>query len=259
MDKSKRVLVLEPHGDDALLSMFEVCKGYEKGLIVDLDIVTMSGRSSEEFATDGGYGTSAIYNDIPDGDFKNRPTKHTVVNRLVKDGVNVDSHFMEIARREPTYMNVLNCVRIIDFHSYDFVVLPVGVLHLDHMMLRDVVVELCSIRNYPMDRVILCADVPYVMRAYGKKLLDSALLNFSSREVVGLPDGSFGREKVKCLKAYYPTEVGFLVFDRPKVESAGVYYAEGSGLEFIRELLGELEQYKEEVDESKEKGSSSSI
>jgi hypothetical protein len=239
--------------------MFEVCKGYERGLIVDLDIVTMSGRSSEEFATDGGYGTSAIYNDIPDGDFKNRPTKHTVVNRLVKEGVNVDSHFMDMARKEPTYMNVLNCVRILDFHSYDFVVLPVGVLHLDHMMLRDVVVELCKIKKYPMERVILCADVPYVMRAYGKKLLDSALINYKDRELVRLPDGSFGKEKVKCLKAYYPTEVGFLVFDRPKVESAGSYYAEGVGLQFMRELLSELEQYKEEVNEPKEESSTSSI
>jgi hypothetical protein len=97
------------------------------------------------------------------------------------------------------------------------------------------------------------------MRAYGKKLLDSALINYKDRELVRLPDGSFGKEKVKCLKAYYPTEVGFLVFDRPKVESAGSYYAEGVGLQFMRELLSELEQYKEEVNEPKEESSTSSI
>jgi hypothetical protein len=255
--RGTRVLVLEPHGDDALLSMFEVCKGYERGLIEDMGIVTMSGRSSEDFATDGGYATSGMYHDIPDGDFANRPTKHTVVNKLHREGVDIDRHFMEIARKEPTYMQVLNAVRAIDFCSYDYVVLPVGVLHLDHMVLRDVVLELARIRNYPMDRIILAADVPYVMRVYGKKLLDSALASIGNKTQVTSLDGSFGREKVKCLKDYYPTEVGFLVFDKPKVESVGSYYAEGSGLQFMESLIGKLNQYKE-VEGGKESKSSSS-
>lgn len=233
-----KILIVEPHGDDALFSMFDICKLYKSGIIDQLDIVTVSGRSSESFKN-GGYASSSVYLNLKDIEFKDRPTKHTVVNKLFKEGVNLDSYFNELIMQSNNedFNNLMNELKVINFDDYDYVVTNVGVAHLNHIITRLVLLNLVD-----CNKLILSNDIPYSCKVYGKKLLDSTVSNLNRLSLLmessGCSNDNFINEKIRCLKDYYPTETLFLRWDRDNLEKPCIYW-HGKDNELIR-LIKEM-------------------
>lgn len=213
------VLIIEPHGDDALFSMFDICKLYKSGRISKLDILTLAGRGSYDFVS-AGYASESRFLDLEDIDFKDRPTKHTEVNRLFKNNIDLESHFsgLILERYENQMIDLTEALKVINFDTYDYVVTVAGVAHVNHILAR-----IAACNNVDRSKLILCSDVPYSHKVYGRKLLNSAI-GQGYKLKYGSNGKNFINEKIECLKKYYPSETLFLRWDKDNIAKPCEYW-----------------------------------
>lgn len=216
-----KVLIIEPHGDDAVLSAFDICKSYIKGGISKLDIVTLASTRSSQGLVDKGYASSSKFYEIPHSVFQERPTKPIEVNRLYKIGENIDDYFSNLCLDlyKSQYDKIDSVVRSLKDYNYDVVVTVVGVSHVDHILTR-----LSVMNHFDKSRLILVSDVPYSSKVYGKKLLDSALNNLGLNIDSMVYGKKMEEDKISCFTEVYPTERMMLRWDKDNITKPCEYF-----------------------------------
>ena len=203
------ILVLEPHGDDALISCTSLL--YED--TNDIDLITFSeSRSSEGLREYFPSIMNYTYLSLDDLYFKdNKPLLNThKVHRDYLDGVELVGKYDDMLIRSLglPYLRLIDnfyeALSDIDFSSYDLIVSPVGLSHPSHVGLRTALLKIDT------DKPILWyVDKPYISTRYNKEILTCIPKYLGTdREVnpgyVEVPD----RDDIyHILSKIYPSEV----------------------------------------------------
>lgn len=204
-----RRLIIEPHGDDALFSMFDLLKDRKDGRIDHLDIITLASTRSSQGLVDLGYADSAIFVELLHSDFKMRYAQPKLVNSLYKEGRNLTTTFDEMCQMSPHHGMLLKAIKKLDLDKYDEIHTVLGIVHDDHIIVRSILQELVP------EKLVMYMDVPYCDTVYGRKMVNSALDTFKLivEEEIPYDKESYEAEKLSVLRAVYPSEMGFMRFN----------------------------------------------
>lgn len=249
-----KILLLEPHGDDALLSCSSLLRSKN-----NIDILTFSGRSSEGLEKFYPSIKSTHFVDSNDLPYSNRPIQNThVVRRQFNEGKDVSHQYDKEVKEKfgQVYDNVVEklmlCIEpILIAEDYDVLVYPVGLNHPYHIAVRDAVERLYHIedlsnqQDYLYPPVLLYVDKPYSGIRYVQDMLHSRLNN--SLEIFDVLDTCAIKkeEEIKsALSNVYPTEVQLLRFySKVILESPDTYvYNSFSENEVVKKLLSEVKE-----------------
>ena len=166
-----KILLLEPHGDDALIS----CTSLLYDDTNDIDLVTFSeSRSSEGLRAYFPSIKNCTYLSLDDLYFKdNKPLLNThKVHRDYLNGIELVGKYddMLIGSLGFPYLRLMDnfyeALLNIDMNQYELVVSPVGLSHPSHVGLRNAVIKL------GIDKpIIWYVDKPYISTRYNKEIL----------------------------------------------------------------------------------------
>lgn len=168
-----KILLIEPHPDDICLSMYNILKRQSLGKneFCLLTVTNHKKETSEEFCKIMGLNYLGSL-DTPDVDWKLR-VNHNLIKKsldpwrvmLFEYGLNFD----------PLELIPLNELRnVIEYNSIDKIIIPMGLLHPMHFLVR-LVAGLLEI-----DRLYY-ADTPYQYRKYGEHLISTSELKLYKR------------------------------------------------------------------------------
>lgn len=237
-----KVLIIEPHGDDALLSAYKILSNK----ICDIDIITLSGRSSEKLKGNQYLGTinNITYLDLEDIDYDTRPKCNThEYNKMYKEGINVYEHYCTVLGKEygdevwSQLVDVANKIseNIEDIHDYDIVLIPAGLNHPYHYFIYKAMRLITDKEEIP--NIIYYAEKPYISNRYVRQMLDGLIKSENlSRYEVSMTEGDTAF-KSQTFREVYPTEVNMLRFSSEcLLKDNDVYLSKSS--DAIEELFG---------------------
>lgn len=212
----KRVLIVEPHGDDALISCSSVLRSEDFWV----DILTMSERSSEGLVRHYPRVFDTYYEDVPDLNYSLRPKRSThQVHKGYLNGENIYESYYKEVRELEYYKETVDMIRrrllmyFLDVNllsSYDFILIPYGLCHPHHIATHDACIEV--LENYPdSPPVLMYVDKPYLGIRYIREMYDQRVKD-GNISVGTSPDIDKAESIVSVLKDVYPTEVSLLRF-----------------------------------------------
>lgn len=210
-----KILIFEPHGDDALISCYHVLKDPEN----EITIITFSDRSSSKLCEYFSNISETHYLDIPDLHYKYHPTYNThEVNRKYKNDEDLYTDYVsmmnELIRNIPEYSDASQ--KALSYYplfksfiaNVDLVYIPYGLFHPNHFFTRVMVENLVE-----EGKAYYYAEKPYFEKRYIKQIFYSSIShgvnvpmqihNFPYQE----EDSKF---KKKVFTSVYPTEVPML-------------------------------------------------
>jgi hypothetical protein len=219
-----KALVIEPHGDDAILS----CNSFLKLKDIDKDVITFSSRPSYELSKY--YPVNNIqYMELDNLWYKDgKPIlKTNIVHREFNEGLPIYDNYIETLRSEfedfdkhvDEIYNKLST--IISTNSYDMLVGPVGLVHPYHVAVRVAINKLDT--ELP---ILYYVDKYYISNRYAKELYANYVKEYGGIEI---NPGYTKYEKedeelINNFCAAYPTEKMLLRFYRETIGSIPCKY-----------------------------------
>lgn len=242
-----KILILEPHGDDALLSCNSILDTDN-----DIDILTFADyRSSEELKN--------YYNSIkctkylnnnnlwyPEGKF---PLNTRIIHKDYINGINVYDKFIDFIsdKFRESYYNSIELSKnsllreVQNLSKYDIVLCPSGIVHPYHLVINRMWNNINKEYNIP---TIYYADKYYIQNRYGKELFNSSIdsmnLKFSNKDILFNRLDTPNRKISDILCKVYPTESKLLRFYNDIIEWYKCVYAYNTN-DKIKEIMNELE------------------
>ena len=207
---SLKVLVIEPHPDDACLSIyFHLLKLKNEGMSVYLGSIGNSvyGRSSKKFCNNVGV-TFVDISCSDDVDWTNRIPLSEIRNSenpyIYQQQYYYKEHGISICKW--TNQTEALCKEV----NPDLIVTCVGVYHPMHVLTR---LSVDTVTKGTPKKYFV--DLPYAFRKYGQKIVKSS--NHITTSTLPL-EGTFLEEEVKeklsVFSKCYPSELGTLRFER---------------------------------------------
>lgn len=215
-----KVLIIEPHADDALLSCYTTLfnPDYEVSIMTLTD---ETAKNSSKLKDDGIIKELYQLRGLDHSDFKNRITNPRYVKDLYKlEGKVIEHLKYKIRKSDNIRYDIIGTMledHRSDINSYDLVLVPLGIVHPDHLVVRELVDSMnlgIKIRYYE--------DKPYNKRVYGQIMAKELSEGMKLTEVALSEEQKV--EKVKNLKKYYPTEVAIMRFDGDEVLGPDKYW-----------------------------------
>lgn len=215
-----KILIIEPHADDALLSCYDVLFSDDN----EVHIMTLTEESEKSSLPLKANNVVAEVYSIKGLDhtlFKTRITtpkyvkdlyklnKELMIGKIINDIINLDCNRYELIKG---YLNENYDL----INSFDAIYVPVGLIHPDHLIARVLFDDL----GINSDKVIYYEDKPYVKRVYGKMMLEMLTLGMKSTQSTG----TSMTDKEVNFKKYYPTEKLLLRFDSDEILSECRYW-----------------------------------
>lgn len=204
-----RVLIIEPHGDDAFIS----CSSTMLREAIKCKIVTFADRESHRLADiyESIYDTA--YLDLPDVhyDFRIKYSTHDIHKRFLAGENLYDKYIQDMddlllgyGEANTIYDKIIiglqDYMDIILDNSYDLAILPMGLFHPNHYAAHRV-----SKFYLPMDMPrIYYVDKPYIEKRYVQEILKCSTYPLFTAPVEDKETRS------KVFKQIYPTEQGLL-------------------------------------------------
>lgn len=214
-----KVLIIEPHADDALLSCYDTL--FSDNEVHIMTLTEESEKNSLPLKADNIVAEVYSIKGLDHTLFKTRITtpkyvkdlyklnKELMIGRIVNDIINLDSNRYELVK---SYLNDNYDL----INSFDTVYVPVGLIHPDHLLTRVLFDDL----GINPDKVVYYEDKPYVKRVYGKMMLEMLTLGMESTKSTG----TSMIDKEANFKKYYPTEKMLLRFDSDEILSECKYW-----------------------------------
>ena len=239
-----RTLVIEPHGDDALISAWTALKGN-----LSIDLLTCAERSSaglRDHLSDECVCMTTFLDQL-DINLGLRPKVDThEVNRLFKNGEDVSYY------RELTLSAVLDNIELYNSEGllaetllsklatgsyYDFVLVPVGLDHPYHVFISDMIHRLVPVNT----KLIRYVDKPYIAKRYCKQILECWSKNNPTLSVMTVRyNTEESNEKRKVFASVYPTEQSLLRFTSDSILiDPDIYFGYPSDLQLLASYLTE--------------------
>ena len=224
-----KILAIEPHGDDILLSCFSVLR-QEKATV---DVLTLGLNPERNIHSDNpslqlGLRFPTVTNvwhaRLPEWNVSERGYNHNDVNRWAKSGLNPWQVTREMVASCTGFSKGGPLSRLKRFFqeeyevgTYDLILAPLGLAHPYHMCVR-LAVDECL----PLNAVYYC-ESPYRHKKYVQKLIEGARKLLPDRgrtlRVQPIKETAYGirKEKVKMFSLIYPTETAMLVWTKQQV------------------------------------------
>ncbi len=163
-----RILIIESHGDDALISAFSALS-----LPVKKDIITVL-KSRNSDALRNFFQIEGVTDlNIPDYEYKSRPYSHVDVRRWVKEGRNPwDEASIRDHDLPEFYEHIAALAPILasSIKNYDAVFLPAGIGHSGHALVHESCkLAISLVEHDPL--VVYYTECPYSNKKYGEALV----------------------------------------------------------------------------------------
>lgn len=232
-----RVLIIEPHGDDALISCSSILRNAKHQKV----ILTLSQRESKGLKDKFPNVEEIIFKDLPDFHWDNRPVNHHQVNRWHKESKNTyDEYLKELQLNPVTRTHVdqsrVNIQWVLDTRGhFDIVIAPLGIVHPYHLAVTCAASVLQD--QYPVTEFIYYSEGPYNGKKYGLLLEDDAILR--DEMLLRVPhDEDWVGEKKKIYSELYPTETNLFRFSHDEVlRNDERYLVPKVNVKFFKEFL----------------------
>lgn len=210
----KRLIVIEPHGDDALLSGSSVIElALKSGIPVELYTIGHS-RSSEGMKKYWNLSKYKYY-DLPEIDYSLRPKVNThEVHKLYLQGrlpsKYVENYIMTNEKVSEVYDKVYGTTEKVikeilsDLNEDDILLSPYGVDHPYHILVARIINDI-----NPSCRSILYLEKPYFSKRYIRESIPDGLFIFFHEVSIKRPD-----TKEEVFVSIYPTEKSMFRFSK---------------------------------------------
>lgn len=237
-----KILLLEPHGDDALLSCFSLLKTNN-----DIDLLTFSERGSE--------GLISKFESITNHEFVNFPNiwykdgkvilnTHDVHRRFLnKEPISsqYDTQLQDIYKDEwiSDFMMIESKIaEYISHKEYDLVVCPSGITHPYHVLIRQVWSKIKG--NIP---TLYYADKYYIQNRYSKEMYEDLKSHLNCDKEINPGYVRLeveNKELVDILYEVYPSEGKLMRFYSDIILWYPCKYMYNSNDIIIERLVGDL-------------------
>lgn len=220
-----RTLIIEPHPDDAVLSLYGLISTYLKELGgVYLMSVADNGANSSEFCVKAGitYVDNGMMDDV---NFNlHKMNWRDIVKApnpwLIQRGYYLDQFPLQ-------YQQVCDLIgKVMPIIDPDVIVVPIGIYHPMHILVSEAADKAAG-----RAMMLWYADTPYQFKGYGRITIDSFLVNGNGHEVVKAWTGKEADIKAKLSmfrKCYKGQSVHW---DEPSFyRSSEMIFAEGARL-----------------------------
>lgn len=210
-----KVLIIEPHGDDALCSCSSIMR--DKNNLVT--VLTLSERPSDKLKNHYDNIENTIFLDLNDLNYGRRPkvSTHDIHRKYLnnEDVYNLYKNlvietFEEYKDTKEIIKESIKSYLLSDI--YEYVVFPLGLCHPYHIVVAESIKELIEDNNLlKRKKFCLYVDKPYIQNRYVKEMYE---FYKSSHNMDKINHDYDGREEeiLKVLKDVYPTEVNMLRF-----------------------------------------------
>lgn len=195
-----KLLVFEPHGDDALISLFGVLSDPAN----EIHLVTMAeSRSSESLIEFFPNIYKVEYCELDQIPWENRLTTPLLVRQWVKEGLNSYREQLALHLDNKTFQTLVEyyredvCSRVTE--EFDFILAPVGVIHPDHVLVNYAIGI-----SVPDKKIIYYLDGYYSGFEYGKQIADDFAIRCNVANEFATSEDY--ERKLKIFKSAYPTE-----------------------------------------------------
>lgn len=234
-----KILILEPHGDDALLSCHSILKTNN-----EIDILTLSERPSDGLKNYYKSINNVEFLGFPNLWYRNgKPILNThQVHREFKEGLPISNNYVnkliEIYGNE--YYDDLNMVKTVikdDYNNYDIVVCPIAVVHPYHVIVREAWKSINS--EIP---TLYYADKYYIQNRYAKEMYEDLVKSMKLDKEYNSGYNRLDKENKiisEILCSVYPSESQLLRFYSDIILWYPCKYAYKSN-ELVERLIGEL-------------------
>lgn len=241
-----KVLIIEPHGDDALCS----CSSILRNKNVEIDILTLAeSRSSEDLHRIYPSIKNTTYRMCKDIDYGLRPKVSTYeIHNLYVDGKDAYEYYLNRTFEELWGINSMDMETLyeysktlegIDFESYRFIFIPTGLVHPFHIITREFVESYLG-HAYD-DKIIFYGDKPYLGNRYARECLECFRKAYNLQRLE-LQYADREEEVKEVLKLVYPTELSMLRFSsQALLHDPDVFLASEELLTNLKEVLQEYE------------------
>lgn len=239
-----KILILEPHGDDALLSCFDLLKTDN-----EIHLLTFSERGSEGMVDKFESVTHHEFMNFPNIWYKDgKPIlkTHDVHRRyLNKEPISsqYDDQLHEIYKDNDEWITDKCMIqkainRYIESGTYDIVVCPAGVTHPYHVLIRE---AWCTL-NYHIP-TLFYADKYYIQNRYSKEMYEDLKKQYGCDTEVNpgyVRLETENKELVDLLYEIYPSEGKLMRFYSDIIAWYPCKYMYRSYDKIIKRLVGEL-------------------
>jgi len=203
-----KILIIEPHPDDALLGLLY----YVEKEKADYHLISVSShneRNSELFCEKMGitWHSTELVDDIPYQECRISPSE---IKKQKDSFLYQRIYYLE--RYAEKYLEIEKLItKAAEEIPCEVIVTNLGILHPIHVLVS-IACEMVAERQNK--ELIYFADFPYASRKFGEKIIEDSGMKYSlvhreSSEV----------KKDKLLEEYYPTETNILRWDREFIEN----------------------------------------
>ena len=212
------ILILEPHGDDAILSANSLLALPE----ANIDIITFADFRTSE-------GLKEFFPSIRKTEYIDHNNLYYFDRKPILKTNQVHRDYIEGKPIIDNYNNMLldyfgdlytkaenlayDTIKSIDFDQYDLLACPVGLSHPYHVVLRNALIR--SINEDCLDKPVLWfADKPYISNRYNKEIwsLMPRFLGVDSEINPGYEEIPELTDIYKIMKKVYPTEMNLFTY-----------------------------------------------
>lgn len=213
-----KVLIIEPHGDDALCS----CSSILRNNNLDIDVLTLAdSRSSSDLVNHYPSVKNVKYLQCEDIDYRLRPKVSThEIHKLFLEGKDVYAKYLDdtlygLGKSDFTEYSSWSTIgdmlfKMFSLQSYGYILVPVGLVHPFHLATREIV-DFCTKVNCISSRCIYYADKPYLGNRYAKECMESFAKSLKMHKLEAQYAGR-GTKVKTILSKVYPTETTMLRF-----------------------------------------------
>lgn len=205
-----RVLIVEPHGDDAFIS----CSSAMLKQDIKSNVVTFADRDSHRLGDVYDSVHKTTWLDAPDVhyDFRIKYSTHDIHKRFLAGENLYDSYIKDMDNllldKETDASNIyidiffklLDYTAVILEEDYDLAILPLGLFHPNHYAVH----KLSKILLSPDIPKIYYVDKPYIEKRYVQEILKCSPYSLFTAPVEDK------ETRAKIFKSLYPTEQGLL-------------------------------------------------
>jgi len=214
-----KVLIIEPHPDDACLSFYEgikrlIAAGHELSLVSAASLFINGYRDSEKFCERIGikdWTAGGLENLF----FKTNRVSHYDIRKATHpDDIQRQSYFPKFKENFIQIQKLLYPFK----NKFNIVITGIGIYHPYHVI-TTMAVERCFLKD-----VYFWADYPYIKRKYGEAIQNDVMEGGELLSLIAVdPD-----EKEKAFAECYPSEKGIMRFDRKGLERDEILITKGS-------------------------------
>lgn len=215
MDEFNHVTIVEPHGDDALISS---CTALEVLPILSTTLITLSERPSNSLIEYFNSLKEVEYENLEDLNYKYRSKINThEIHRMYKNDDTIVPYLRKLIMKD---VPIPLCERVTDqvkttlnssiSSDTDLLFLPSGLDHPYHLVV--------SYYNYSRAKIIYYLEKPYLSKRYIREFVNQyCRYNISVAHLIVEYTEELKSKKYDLFKSVYPTEQSLLRFTRQSI------------------------------------------